>query len=62
MESVEIDIKMWMSWGRGGEKELGGAGKKKKKEKQAQGDAHSSSHGGSLSKQCFSLGRVPAEH
>ncbi len=32
-----------------------------KKKKQAQGDARSSSHGGCLSKQCLSLGRVPAE-
>lgn len=35
--------------------------KKKERKKQAQGDAHSSSHGERLSKQCLSLGRVPAE-
>lgn len=59
MESIEIDIKIWMGW-EGGEKEkeVGGAGKKKK---QAQGDAHSSSHGECLSKQCLSLEQVPAE-
>lgn len=59
MESIEIDIKIWMD----------GKGEKKKKrwevlekkQKQAQGDAHSSSHGECLSKQCLSLERVPAE-
>lgn len=46
--------------GEGGkEKKTGGSGKK---DKQAQGDAHSSPHGECLSKQCFSLGQVPAEH
>lgn len=61
MESTEIDIKMWMSFGG---RALGGAGKKKKKkrEKQAQGDAHSSSQRECLSKQRFPMGRVPAEH
>ncbi len=59
MESIEIDIKMWMRWGRG--KKRKGAGRCWKKEKQAQGDAHSSSHGECLSKQFFPLGRVPAE-
>lgn len=43
MESTEIDIKMWMSWG--GEKKEQELREVGKKEKQAQGDAHSSSHG-----------------
>lgn len=61
MESTEIDIKMWMSFGG---RALGSAGKKKRKkrEKQAQGDAHSSSQRECLSKQRFPLGWVPAEY
>lgn len=59
MESIEIDIKMGMRWGKREKKKRSGEVLEKKK--QAQGDAHSSSHGECLSKQCFSLGRVPSE-
>lgn len=57
MESMEIDIKMWLRWeDRGKEKEVGGAGEKKKRTRsRAQAEAHSSSHGERLSKHCFSL-------
>lgn len=56
MESIEIDIKMGMKWeeGEGGKKEV------LEKKKQAQGDAHYSSHGECLSKQCFFPGAGPS--
>lgn len=54
MESIEIDIKMWMRWAGGG---------LEKKEKSRPKVTHIRPlTGGRLSKQCFSLGQVPAEH
>ncbi len=61
MESIEIDIKMRLRWGRRRKRKGAERWWKKKKKKQAQGDARSSSHGECPSKQCFSLGWVPAE-
>lgn len=56
MESIEIDIKMWMRWA-GRE----GAGEKKEKSRPKVTHIRPLT-GGRLSKQCFSLGQVPAEH